>query len=592
MEAVKITYQIFVSVLGFLTGTGDKVAYVIPCPDEPLTFSVQAVGNIYASGGLGDELKRSPVPIVLEGKVRSVESPFGPVGVIDLSELTTPGLYRIFAGEANSLPFFIRNDLYIRHAYETFYYSHIQRCGCEVPGWHAACHLDDARRRDNGERVDTVGGWHDAGDLRKWMSATMWQAMGMLWVKRCWDVVWNQYADDDVLDELRWGNLYFHKMQDPDTGLVWNDVGGGVRGDNSDNHWTDNIPGTGDDRYLNTRHSPTIQFEYAWVQAMISAAFREADPEYSERCLRIARRALEAGIKEWMPDSMNTLTLSYAILAGCELFRSSGDASDRKWTVDRLEALLARQERGWIGEQEQYRGFFYDSADRSSIFRNVWESAVLPYALLAADEVLGGEAGERAAEAFRLYADEYLIPMSALSPFRVLPFGAFLKPRSHDLHRPLAGSLTYRFFHPRRVRLNDPDAEVGWWVGTTSHILGHAAALLAGARRYDRPEYRALALRQLEWVHGANPIGANIVSGRSLDNVWPHSRYVGIIPGAVMNGIGGTRDDFPVFGQQHLEWQTTEYWSPHQATYLMCLCEMHDQYDLSTDIGVRTAASP
>ena len=54
-----------------------------------------------------------------------------------------------------------------------------------------------------------------------------------------------------------------------------------------------------------------------------------------------------------------------------------------------------------------------------------------------------------------------------------------------------------------------------------------------------------------------------------------------------MNGIGGTRDDFPVFGQEHLEWQTTEYWSPHQVTYLMFICELHDKYDLSTDIGVR-----
>ena len=140
----------------------------------------------------------------------------------------------------------------------------------------------------------------------------------MLWVKRRWNAAWHQYADDDVLDELRWGNLYFHKMQDADTGLVWNDVGGGVEGDNSDNHWTDNIPGTGDDRYLNARHSPAIQFEYVWVQAMISAVFRNVDAEYSKRCLRIAQRAFEAGVKEWNPDSMNTLTLCYAILAGCE----------------------------------------------------------------------------------------------------------------------------------------------------------------------------------------------------------------------------------------------------------------------------------
>lgn len=586
MEAVKITYQIFVSVLGFLSGSGDKFAYVFPCPEESLQFSVRAVGNVYVSGGVGSELKRSPTPAVLEGEVKLTECPFGKLGIIDLSRLTTPGLYRIFVGEASSIPFFIRKDLYVRHAYETFYYSHIQRCGCEVPGWHDACHLDDARRRDNGQRVDTVGGWHDAGDLRKWMGATMWQAIGMLWAKRRWNVIWNQYADDDILDELKWGNLYFHKMQDPDTDLVWNDVGGGLNGDNSDNHWTDNIPGNGDDRYLNTRHSSSLQYEYVWVQAMISAAFQEVDPEYSQKCFQIARRALKAGVEKWPPDSLSTLPLCYAVLAGCELFRLSGDESHGKWASDRLKTLLSRQEKGWIGDQEQFRGFFYDSDNKTSIFRHVWESAVLPYALLEADEALGGESGKLAAEAFKMYMDEYIILMSKLSPFGLIPFGAFLKQRTHDLQRPLAGSLTYRFFYPVRTNLESPDGEAGWWVGSTSHILGHGAALMAGARRYNRPEYSSLALRQLEWVHGSNPIGANIVSGRGLNDVWPHSRYVGIIPGGVMNGIGGTQDDFPVFGKQHLEWQTTEYWSPHQATYLMCLCEIYDKYDLSTDIGV------
>jgi len=48
METVKTKYQIFESVLGFLTKQRNKFAYVIPCPDEPLTFSVRAVDNRYS----------------------------------------------------------------------------------------------------------------------------------------------------------------------------------------------------------------------------------------------------------------------------------------------------------------------------------------------------------------------------------------------------------------------------------------------------------------------------------------------------------------------------------------------------------------
>jgi len=59
-------------------------------------------------------------------------------------------------------------------------YYRYQRCGVEVPMVHPACHLDDARRRDTGEHVNEVGGWHDAGDLRKWMDVTMLNGIALL----------------------------------------------------------------------------------------------------------------------------------------------------------------------------------------------------------------------------------------------------------------------------------------------------------------------------------------------------------------------------------------------------------------------------
>ena len=58
------------------------------------------------------------------------------------------------------------NPVLILVALAVGYYRY-QRCGVEVPGVHPACHLDDARRRDNGQHVDQVGGWHDAGGRRR-----------------------------------------------------------------------------------------------------------------------------------------------------------------------------------------------------------------------------------------------------------------------------------------------------------------------------------------------------------------------------------------------------------------------------------------
>ena len=53
-----------------------------------------------------------------------------------------------------------------------------------------------------------------------------------------------------------------------------------------------------------------------------------------------------------------------------------------------------------------------------------------------------------------------------------------------------------------------------------------------------------------------------------MRNPYPHSRYVGLIPGGIINGIAGNPRDEPILDQQfHMDWRTTEYWSPQNAYY-------------------------
>jgi hypothetical protein len=82
-------------------------------------------------------------------------------------------------------------------------------------------------------------------------------------------------------------------------------------------------------------------------------------------------------------------------------------------------------------------------------------------------------------------------------------------------------------------------------------------------------KYLGLAYRQLEWILGANPFGASLMTGEGSRNPYPHSRFVGLIPGGIMNGIAGDEQDEPVLDQQNgLSWRTNEYWSPHVAFYI------------------------
>lgn len=144
----------------------------------------------------------------------------------DLSSLDRPGTYVIETkygrDKIASVPFDIGENLAdhtTRLAYEFFYY---QRCGISIPGFHKACHLDDARMPDGTHR-DLTGGWHDAGDYNKYNAGftpeTMY-ALALTYSRR--KEFFDQFDRDsdgvcDILDEAIWGAKYLYKCLDLDT---------------------------------------------------------------------------------------------------------------------------------------------------------------------------------------------------------------------------------------------------------------------------------------------------------------------------------------------------------------------------------------
>lgn len=517
--------KIACSHIGFLPGSAKTVVY----RGSATSFRVRDIASV-------------PKPYSKTFPLRTGADALGPCSIGDFSELQAEGMYQLAVGQELSVPFFVRPDLWRRTLPKAVSYHQAQRCGIAVPGVHPACHLDDARRRDNGAYVDVTGGWHDAGDLRKWMTATMTNAYGLLYLHR--------YLGDAsgvpaavLLDEVRWGNRYFLKMQDPSDGRVWADTAGGLNGDNSDNHWTDNEIGTEDDRYLNPGKGGMAQAMFVGIQAIVMQEFRDADPGYGRACLA-------AGLRCWKASSRNrvgTTELGWWVLAGAELSRATGDSAIAAETASLATQLAARQVRD--------AGYFVSSEGGSEPLVDAVYSAIPPMALLEAADALKGHTDASGwTDAVHAYVDVYVTPMCAKSAYGVMPLGLFRGSPTEETYRPHQGSLTFRYFLPVRKQ--------SWWLGTTSHIELHAAVLA-------RVGKRDLATRQLEWVMGANPFASCLMTGEGMRNVYPHSRYVGLINGGIVNGIAGNVKDEPVLDTQYgFDWRTTEYWSPHNAWYL------------------------
>ena len=549
-------------------------------PNIPDHFSVLAVETRLIDERAGV----TGCPSVIDAQVNRLTEPdsLGVIAHLDFSSLRQVGYYQLEVGGHRSHPFAVRADLYARTAYNAFLYSNRQRCGCSVPGWHCACHRDDAVLPD-GTHEDLTGGWHDAGDLRKWVDHTLWQAIGILWLARYGSVTWCRYPHhesgftDDLLDELHWGNRYFLAVQDTRTGAVRRAVGG----PEEENFWADCVL-SADDRRLNPTADHHVQFKFSWVERLIAACFRAVDPAYAERCETASRAAWNAGLQIGPPEDAGTLTLSLAVLA----------APDPQEHRHLLDALLNRQLTAG-----SWRGAFLDShrdAPQHRLFTDWWQHAFLGWALFeSAARLKHGSAGEqhdanRALAGAQEYLGDYVKRLAGLSSFGCPPLVVTDEPETWDRYR-FAGELAYyRFFLPCRSLRTEEPAFRGYGQGSNTALLGYAALLGRAARVFDQDEFREMALRQLEWVHGANPLGICMVTGRSAHGFYPHSRYIGPIPDGVANGITGNADDAPHFGSgpYDLEWQTREYWSPQQAQYLMALVEL-GELDRAPDIGVR-----
>ena len=140
-----------VNQIGYLSGD-PKIA--ILSSDEPVTgeFRVgQFVGEVGADQGAW--------------------GPFAHNYRLDFSTVSAPGNYRVTAGDVASPEFAIGPDAYKSVPGKLLEFMQLQRCGDNPITGHK-CHQEDGFDTVTGEMVDTVGGWHDAGDRLKHMITT------------------------------------------------------------------------------------------------------------------------------------------------------------------------------------------------------------------------------------------------------------------------------------------------------------------------------------------------------------------------------------------------------------------------------------
>jgi len=527
---------------------------------------------------------------VLSGRLRPVDSPLGAYSVGDFSEWTAPGIYRIVlpgTGE-HSYQFAIADGAFGGLPPMLLSFVHSWRSGAFENALRGPTHLDDARRTDNGAFADAVGGWYDAGDLRKWMVHSNLPALALMdaheslpWYYAEWERVdegWSPW-----LLEALWGLDFMLKMRDPRTGMFFEDIGGGGHGrrragmtwwyenhagcyaDNADNRFTDNVPGSGDERALRVQYNPIGQFTSVAILARAARIFAPLDADRSRRFADAAEGGWRLGLN---PDSC------FLESAGTDFGRWT---SVRSWRCQAALELhrLGRLESGEVAAAagalfenfDPGLGFWTNEAGGSEPYRGLLHSAQPLIALAqTARTASDGALRTKATGILLRCLERYVYPLAELTPFGAIPFGLFGEAASDgDLYRPWRDGYRYRFFMPARHRQRINCGLSGHWT-SWAHALALAGSVLGEAR------CRELAWKQMHWLFGANPFNATIVSGVGYNNPMPHSRFLGTCPGGFGAGFIGSAEDEPQLDiDADAQWNTTEYWMTPLSNALMAL---------------------
>jgi hypothetical protein len=504
-----------------------------------------------------------------QGTMQAAEGIFGKYLVGIFSDLKKEGTYRIVVEDKESFLFKISSNIYDDAMQKCVAYFSIQRCGPSTTGYAAPCHIDDGRRLDTGPGWpmepyrDVSGGWHDAGDYRKWVAFTLY---GMIGLCKVYELLEPEWGKEQILDELRWGNRYFLNMQN-DAGYVMNYCGG-----DDGMYLSDNQIGTEDDRPIHTEPASfvhnnvdrTAQYNFIMAQALTGRIFRSSDPDYSKKCIDAAVLCLEWCNRNYYANT--ALEMGAGLMACVELYKTTEDIQFLEKAISFASRLLEIQVKTSIDNTYNIKGFFKTSSRDEEPSRHSWHGPQHIIGLCMLYKIVPGhDNAPEWKEAVRLFCEDYVLKLAELNNFNLAPAGLYLSDNPGGDHK--IGDYWVRY-------LNVTDN--AWGGGVNANIASTGIGMLHASKILNNDKLKIYAQRQLDWIVGSNPLNAS--TAEEIGHNQP-IRFINrtlnippLIPGAVMNGIGGTVQDQP-----HLKegsWQNCEYWTPPTANTMWLMAEL------------------
>lgn len=470
---------------------------------------------------------------VFSGAVKPISGRWGQFehyAELDFSGLRKAGRYFVQLGDARSPEFQIDPSTYATLPDDLLEFMRQQRCGYN-PWLDAVCHSFDGRTAYGplppGTYVDARGGWHDAGDLLKYLLTASNATAQML---LAYQLRPGKFRDEfnsfgqprangiaDVLDEARWGLDWMLRLH-PAPDQLYHQVA--------------------DDRDHRGWRLPQNEIvDYGWGAGSYRVVyFADGQPqglrEFKSASTGIANlagryaAAMALGYQLWKNDPQLREYSATLLRAGREVY-AMGKAKEGVQQGNSYGAPYRYEETTWADDME------WGSAE---LFRATGERKYLNdairYSQMAADE---SWMGKDQAKHYQYY------PFMNVGHYRLYELV------DAQTRRQLAAYYRDELERARQASQKNPYQVGVPFIWCSNNLV---VALATEALLYERmtrdARYREFASRQGDWLLGRNPWGFSMFTGIPGDGLFP--RDVHLMTNAILKRqVRGGLVDGPVY---------------------------------------------
>ncbi|MDR0655380.1 MAG: glycoside hydrolase family 9 protein [Treponema sp.] len=481
----------------------------------------------------------------------------------DFTTLIEQGIYRISIGSQNSRCFIVHANVYDTVQRMLSYFFTWQRC-CDDLGWNGRCHTGDSLTLKNGSRRSLTGGHHQSGDLRKWAWGTSIGLIGYTEYALETSPVWDKGI---IEEELRHGLAYYLSLITDEGFLIdctWipegydetKMIGKGVQDYRL--FWNNRI-------YFESPAPEPAHWNAIRFLALASRYFKDRDKAFAGTCLAGARKIWDylethslrdyelpiypplghGGMHRWYlgfyPDS--ALHYGSRAMAAAELFRAT---ADEYYHLVAVESLRRVGELRLSGTGEGSAGCFREGPGSKRLANEYvyFYSTTIPQSFVSAMELWPGDKDAFFWRENALAIGDQLLISGKQNPFQRVSGTWYTS--GHEVY---AATGIGGHSSPQGKFQTGSFPESGESVMAdyfnfcyNLDLIANARFLIKAASCTGKPEYRAFAQDQIDWVMGVNPWDASNIEGVGYNQ--PHRGIFGEffppvpqIPGAVYTGL-------------------------------------------------------